>query len=174
MTYTKGVLESTIQAIYDRIKSHMATGERLIDIKEVVIGYRPRETGDMALPRIVIGLVDYSEETSTMAGSAGQKTATLRLEFRLQCEKLMHATDAKFADNALFDGAGKGGLAYFQWLLDCLTLTDADVYKPCFDLPFDMLPDATFNIDETAKSIEFVVQIPFAIRFTQGHLGGTY
>jgi hypothetical protein len=86
MTYTKGVIESAIQAVYDRITSHMATGERLKDVKSCVIGYRPRETGESALPRITIGIVDFSEETKTMAQSAGQKTASLRLEIRLACE----------------------------------------------------------------------------------------
>lgn len=173
MTYTKGVLESAIQAVYDRITSHMATGERLKDVKSCTIGYRPREAGEIALPRITIGIVDFSEETTTMAQSAGQKSGSLRLEIRLACEKLKGTTLAQSATNVLFDGAGKGAIAYFQWLCDALTLTAGDAYNPCLGLALDTIPDATFNIDETGNSIEIVVQVLYKIRYTQGAMGGT-
>ena len=173
MGYTKGVLETAIQAVYDRIKSHTLTGERLVDIKDVSIGYRPREAGESALPRITIGIVDFSEETRTMAQSAGQKTGSLRLEIRLACERLKGTTEARSADNVLFDGAGKGAIAYFQWLCDALTLTSADAYAPEIGLALDTIPDATFNIDETGNSIEIVVEVVFTLRYTMGAMGGT-
>ena len=173
MPYTKGIYESAIQAIYDRIVSHTGTGGKLADFKDkIVIGQRSRTTGDDAFPRIAINLNSYSEQTTTMAGSAGQKSGKMDMEFRIEVEKLKDSTKAAYANNVLFDGAGKGAVAYFQWFLDSMNSTSAGVWNPCLNLSLDILPDASFTIDEHSTSIEIVALITFQIRYTMGSLGG--
>lgn len=41
MTYTLGVFENALKQISDRLTAHKAAGERLVDIKSIVIGHRP-------------------------------------------------------------------------------------------------------------------------------------
>lgn len=173
MAYTKGVLEKAIQAIQDRLVSHTTPGSgKLKDIKSIVVGYRPRETGDNAFPRIIINIVDYSEDTVTMANSAGQKSGSLKLEFRIECEKLKNTTDTGAAANNLFDGAGGGALAIYQWFVDSLVYTAGNVYTPVLDLALDAYPDASFITDESGTSIDIIVNYTFKIRYTNGAMGG--
>ena len=172
MSYTKGILESAISAVYDRLVSHMTVSGKLKDIKSIVVGHRPRETGDSALARIVMNIIDYSEDTVTMANSAGQKSGKLKLEFRIECEKLKNPSDSGAAVNNLFDSAGGGALAIYQWFVDSMVYTSANVYKPCLDLSLDAYPDASFTTDETGNSIEIIVNYTFQVRYTNGVMGG--
>lgn len=174
MAYTLGVLENAMKQILDRINAHRATGERLVDIKSVIVGSRALEAGTDQFPRIIINLVSLTDQTVTMAYSAGQKTATLTLEIRIIAEKIKDSSDNKYATNVLFDSTGKGVLAYFQWLCDALVLTASDTYTPELGLALDIFPDARFNsIQEDEKTIELAVEFDFAIRYTMGAMGGT-
>lgn len=172
MAYTKGVLETAIKAVYDRLVSHMTASGKLKDIKSIVVGHRPRETGDSALPRIVINIIDYSEDTVTLANSAGQKSGSLKLEFRIECEKLKNPTDSGAAVNNLFDSAGGGALAIYQWFSDSLVYTSGNVYTPVLGLALDAYPDASFITDESGNSIDIIVNYTFKIRYTNGVMGG--
>jgi hypothetical protein len=172
MTYTKGVIETAIQAVYDRLLSHKTTNGKLKDIQSIVVGARARETGDAALPRIVINVVDFTEESKNTAYSASQKNGTLKLEFRIQCEKVKESTIAAFSTNVLFDGAGGGAMAIYQWFIDSMVYTAAGVYSPTLTLNLDVMPNASFTTDETHNSIEIVVNMSLKLRYTSGVMGG--
>lgn len=175
MAYTKGVIETAIQNIVDRLWENRDTENgRLKDVKYIFVGHRQRSTGDNALPRIVINIIDYNETTVTIANSMSQKTGKLKLEFRLQTEKLKSTESASYQDNVLFDTEGNGAIPFFQNFVDSLIYDANGVYKPWLDMQLDEAPNASFIVDETGNSMEIVVDVTFAIRYTSGMLGGNY
>lgn len=174
MTYTKGVLETAIDNIVDRLWDNQTPANgRLNKVKGIFVGHRPRATGDDALPRIIINVIDYNEEHVTIASSASQKTGKLKLEFRLQTEKLKSTESVSYEENVLFDTEGNGAIPFFQNFVDSLVYDASNNYSPWLGLQLDSAPNASFIIDETGNSIEVVVDVTFEIRYTTGMLGGT-
>lgn len=172
MAYTLGVLENALKQLKDRIDSYRATGKDLVDIKQVYIGSRPQEIGGNSLPIIIINPVGFQDETMTMAYSGGQKQGTFELEIRILAEKIMDDVNAKYSTNVLFDSAGKGVLAYFQWLIDALVFKTDSTYSPTIDLQLDAMPDVGFRWEETAKTVEIFANVSLKIRYTLGGFGG--
>lgn len=172
MAYTLGKFESLLQALKDRLDAYTANGKSLSDIKEIRIGSRYDSAGLDKMPFIQMNIVNYREDTLTMAQSAGQKTGTMTIEFKLLASKIGDST-GHYSNNVLFDSAGKGVLAYFQWLLDALTKETDSTLNPTLGKQLDLLPDYSFSIDEKAEFVELILQADFALRFQMGTLGGT-
>lgn len=172
MAYTLGVLENALKQLKDRIDSYRATGKNLADIKQVYIGARPMEIGANSLPIIIINPTTFQDDTYTMASSGGQKQGSLTVEIRVMAEKIMNDSTASYATNVLYDSAGKGVLAYFQWLIDALVFKADSTYSPTLELQLDTIPDVGFSWEETAKTVEIFANVTFRIRYTLGGFGG--
>jgi hypothetical protein len=173
MAYNLGVLENALKQVKDRLDSYRLAGQKLVDVKGVLIGSRPIEAGHNILPLIILNPESFVDETTTLAQSGGQKTGTLTLQIRLICEKIMNNAEARYDNNVLFDSTGKGALAYFQNMVDALVFETNSNFNPKMGLALNMMPDFTFNFEETATTVEIFARVELALRYTLGTFSGT-
>lgn len=173
MTYTLGSIETVIDNIDVRLRSHIGTGKELVNLKNVYIGDRPMTLDKDAMPFVVINVITGSARSMMTAGSAGQNTITLPIEIRLFHYKLLEENTVSYARNVLFDSAGKGIIAMMQDVIYALTYETDGTFKPEFGLQLDAMPMPNFYIDQHEDFNELILTFTVDKRYAYSAIKGT-